>query len=249
MTRRPLRAPRASLYAMMASCLFVSSSLAATPRYIEFSTGTGFFVSHNGDLVTNHHVIQNCKTGAIEVRNDKMGWTPASVRSSDKTNDLALLRVNKYSPAVAPLEANEGSIRKNDSVIVIGYPGEHSRTGKYKFVKSSIVDVKGPQGEPKWVQFTDVVVQGNSGGPLLDQSGNVIGVVTGRAELYKVNMSNKAQEFMGSTGVAVSLPLLKEFLYKNRVHYPRKAGWADRHDSFVERRARDFIANVRCVMK
>lgn len=240
--KRPLTL---SLALLISASLF--SDAQAERRYIEFSTGTGFFVSVHGDLVTNHHVIEKCKPGTISIRNSNFDWIAASHKASDEDKDLAILRSSQRTGAVASLDANSSSLRVGENLIVIGYPGNRAHTGEYKFVKSNITHLKGPQGEAKWIQFTDVVAQGNSGGPLLDQTGNVIGVVTGRSEMFRIER-NGTQNFVRANGVAVSLSELKNFLRRHRVLSRRSVQNGNRSDRFVERKARDFIVTVRCVI-
>ena len=85
-------------------------------------------------------------------------------------------------------------LRANDPVVIIGYPGESWR-GHDPIVRSStIIDMKGPTGEEKWVQFNDSAEQGNSGGPLLDSAGNVVGVVVAKSELRIIKRENLSRE-------------------------------------------------------
>lgn len=231
---------------------FLGTSIAteshAQQRMIQYSTGTGFFVSANGDFVTNHHVIEKCQPDTTQIRNARLGdWVSATHKASNEEKDLAVLRAHQRSSAVASLDANSTSLRVNDSVIVLGYPGERAQTGEYKFVKSHITHLQGPQGEAKWIQFTDVVNHGNSGGPLLDQTGNVIGVVTGRSEMFRIERDGQ-QNFVRANGVAVSLTELKNFLRKHRILARRSVQSGNRSDRFVERRARNSIVSVRCVV-
>lgn len=207
-------------------------------RMIKIATGTGFFVSVNGDIVTNHHVIRSCKEGTIKVRNSQFDWVPASLKASEKSKDLALLRASRKASAVATLEASPNGVRAGDSAIVIGYPGKRANTGVYKFVKTTIKASENRNRMGDVLEFENVIAQGNSGGPLLDQTGNVIGVVTG---YYYSNEDESA-----NNGFAMTLTELKNFLRKNRVLARRSVLHGNRSDKFVERKARDFIVTVRC---
>lgn len=220
-----------------------------TVKRIHYSTGTGFFVTKDGKVVTNFHVVETCPGEQIELRNDIFGWTPAHLLRVDKTHDLALLDAERYAPKVATLRVNNTTIRPGDPLVVIGYPEAHAETGRYLFVKSEVIDVQGPSGEPTWLQFTDVARQGNSGGPLLDQGGHVIGVVSGRAEKYRVNELNGRSDYLGTTSIAITLPVLEQFLSRHGIYYPRSQTIYDQTDRFVEKRAREYIVNVRCVVQ
>lgn len=220
-----------------------STTVAAPQKYITYSSGTGFFVTKSGYLVTNEHVVRNCQS--VEIKGERNA--DAQIISVDKKNDLALLKIKGFAPSIAPLRYISGSIRKGDEVVVMGYPGQAAVTGQYKYVTAQVIDTKGPQGEKNWLQFTDAAQKGNSGGPLLDRSGNVIGVVTGKTELYTIDRRTGEKKVLKRADVAVTLPILRRFLSKHYVH-PRTGNTLIEHgDNYLQKRADDYIVNVRCI--
>lgn len=217
----------------------------AEKKRIFYATGTGFFLSSYGDFITNAHVVKDCQKGTISVQG--AADSPAELVAIHHEHDLALLRARKGTPDSARLAALESSIRKGDAVMVIGYPKDRDNLRDYKVVLSEVIDVKGPQGEEEWLQFKDAAQEGNSGGPLLDEAGNVIGVVTGKTELYQINPRTRTRTLVSASDVAVALPFLKRFLTANRVRYNKGDSRARRAPTYVEQRAADFIAQVRCI--
>ncbi|MCI5050035.1 MAG: serine protease [Rickettsiales bacterium] len=212
---------------------------------IEYAAGTGFFVSPYGHVITNYHVIRDCSEGQMELRGAVNGI--ASVVGYDRTHDLALLQADLNSPSVGRLLATERSINVGDKVLVMGYPLSHAESGEYKIATSQVVGITGPTGEPQWLQFSDAAQKGNSGGPLLDTAGNIIGVVTGKTELYSIDQHTMQRTSLGRSDIAVSLPILKQFLKKHRINYMQAESMAVRSDRMIETVAQRFILNIRCV--
>jgi serine protease Do len=135
------------------------------------STGTGFIITSNGYIVTNYHVIQ----GGTQVNVYLYDRTlmPAEIVGYDETHDIALLKIagNKYTPLDL---GDSGSLQVGNKVVAIGNP-----LGLSFSVSEGIVSAlhrTGPNGLPLYIQ-TDVSLNpGNSGGPLIDINGNVIGI-------------------------------------------------------------------------
>lgn len=232
-----------SLAAALSVGLVASAADAGRQKYVQFSSGTGFFVTSSGYLVTNEHVVRNCQS--VEVKGSRN--EEAEIISVDKTNDLALLKIKGFAPAVAPLRYIAGSIDKGDDVVVMGYPGNAAVTGQYVYKTSQVIDTVGPRGEKNWLQFTDAAQKGNSGGPLLDRSGNVIGVVTGKTEMYTIDKKTGEKKILKRADVAVTIPILKRFLSKYYVHAKVGNTLVEHGDGFLQKRADQYIVNVRCI--
>jgi len=219
------------------------ASAQETRRYMEYRTGTGFFVSQSGHIVTNEHVVKGCMEVTIA---GSVPESEAEVIATDVENDLAIIRTQAVVPWTAGITDNEESIEPGEKALVIGYPGDSAMTLEYKVVETKVLDVKGPTGEPKWIQFENSAQQGNSGGPLLDQSGNVIGVIMGKSTLFRVNQLNGSQEFVREADVAISLPYLKKFLSENSVYFRRLGSAAQLANYRIEDQAKQFIVTIRC---
>ena len=143
-------------------------------------TGSGFRVSADGHILTNAHVVRGC----AEVR----APTGMSVRvvAYDDAADLALLESSSRFPdAVAAFRQGRG-IRSGASVMVVGHP-LHGILASEASVSAGIVSaLAGPGDDRRLIQITAPVQPGNSGGPVLDSAGNVIGVVVSRLDALEV---------------------------------------------------------------
>lgn len=137
------------------------------PEGIQISSGTAFFVSDKGEALTNEHVIRNC--GHIRVRE-----TTARVVARDAKNDLALIATDLHPTRWARWRS---SVTQGEDIVVYGFPlvGMLASTGN---VTTGIVTaLAGSRDDSTHLQISAPVQSGNSGGPILDRSGNVAGVV------------------------------------------------------------------------
>jgi len=213
-------------------------------RAAQVVSGTGFFVSNRGHIVTNEHVVKGCLQVRIRGAVEPMS---ADVIGYDQQNDLALLKANVSPPRFAILKNTDERVKAGDSVIIIGYPLEHGISGQYVTRQAKIIGLGGPMNEEKWIQFTDSVAQGNSGGPLLDAGGNVLGVVVGKATLTKRNTVTGKEEVSAKSDIAISLKTLQQFLKQNNVAFRTSVTSPYISSNRVEYKAQDFIVNVHCI--
>jgi hypothetical protein len=215
-------------------------------RSYEVSSGTGFFVAP-GYVITNEHVVENCLTISLRGAVDPVS---AELIAKDKDEDLALLKTTALSKENATLRDNEG-LKTEDQVYIIGYPLEHARDGKYSVAHAQIVDFQESLQTAKQIEFTAAIEHGNSGGPLIDNAGNVIGVVQAKKKYFHQLGEGKDAVVEADPykvdGVAIGLSLLEEFLNKNGINYKT----SNSSDIFVnfqpESKAKDYVVNIHCV--
>jgi len=144
------------------------------------SSGTGFFVSSDGLVLTNNHVVEDAK--------DVFIFTPAGDRlkakivAQSKATDLALLKVPYIANAFLEL-ASANSATIGDHVFTIGYPSKDILGGEAKYSEGVINALSGMQGDVTFFQISVPVQPGNSGGPLIDRNGRAIGIVTATAAI------------------------------------------------------------------
>lgn len=134
------------------------------------SIGTGFVINSNGYIVTNAHVLAGAQRVAVVTYDRQL--IAAQIVGSDTVRDVALLKIDGNYPALAL--ADSKSVRVGNKVVAIGNPLGLSFTVTEGIV--SAVDRTGPSNFAEYIQ-TDVSLNpGNSGGPLIDTQGNVIGI-------------------------------------------------------------------------
>jgi S1-C subfamily serine protease len=141
-------------------------------------SGTGFFVASDGYIVTNHHVIDGAKN--ITVTTPSGESFKAEVVSTSFSTDLALLRI-PYQTKNYLTFANPGSAGIGNKVFTLGYPISDMLGKEVKYTDGSISSLSGLQGDATFFQISVPIQPGNSGGPLVNADGDVVGVVTATA--------------------------------------------------------------------
>lgn len=141
-----------------------------------FGGGTGFIVSSDGLVVTNKHVVQGVDKAGLRLVSGT-SYTAQVVDEHD-TLDLAYLHIDATAQFTPIAVGDSDNVRVGESVIVIGFPIA-DRLGSEPTVSQGIVSARRTGG---LIQTDAPVNPGNSGGPMLDQFGNVIGVIVSRVE-------------------------------------------------------------------
>jgi S1-C subfamily serine protease len=141
------------------------------------SLGSGFVIDEDGYIVTNYHVIESARQ--IEVNFSGDDRVPATIVGVDPSTDLAVLKINAQVRALTPLPLGDSdAVRVGDAVVAIGNPFGLERTVTAGIVSALQREITAPDGYTidKVIQTDAPINQGNSGGPLLNTRGQVIGV-------------------------------------------------------------------------
>lgn len=148
------------------------------------SSGTGFGISSNGIIVTNYHVID--KAVSIKVRGVNSNFNKiykARVIVSDKNNDLALIQIDDYNfttLGTIPYTIKTGLSGVGENIFVMGYPLRATMGDEIKLTNGIVSSKSGFQGDINSYQISAPVQPGNSGGPLFDSQGNLIGIINAK---------------------------------------------------------------------
>ena len=137
--------------------------------------GSGFFISDNGYLLTCYHVVKFATS--IQV-GTKHGLFDAILVQSDPDRDLALLKVAGTFSALPLISSN--SVNFGESVFTIGFPNPKTQGWEPKLTRGEISSLSGFQDDTNHYQISVPVQPGNSGGALVDENGNVVGLVQAR---------------------------------------------------------------------
>ena len=139
--------------------------------------GSGFVIDRMGDILTNDHVVQG--STAIRVGFSSGATYPARLVGADPTSDLAVVRVHAPTAALHPLFFDDsGTVEVGDRAYAIGNPFGLDRTMTAGIVSATGRSIVAPDGLtiPNAIQTDAPINHGNSGGPLLDRYGRVIGI-------------------------------------------------------------------------
>jgi formylglycine-generating enzyme required for sulfatase activity len=208
----------------------------------QVSTGTGFAVA-SGLLVTNQHVIEGCSSVEVKTENGRLKGV---VVDADPQSDLALLRV----PAVVVRTAKiriPTVVNLGEPVMVFGFPLAGALTSSGNFTSGLVSGLRGLGESEQMIQITAPVQPGNSGGPLLDASGQVIGVVT--SKLNAVKTAVITGDIPQNINFAVKGDALNDFLIKNKVPVEYSSSKNTLTTASIAKLAQSFTYQIECMGK
>lgn len=141
------------------------------------ASGTGFFITNDGFLVTNNHVVKNAAHIYLVTA---AGRVAATVVKTDAQHDLALLKAEgRFKPLpVIP----SGTVLLGATVATVGYPNVRLQGQSPKLAKGEIAALAGANDDPRYFQISVPLQPGNSGGALVDARGNVVGIVSAKLD-------------------------------------------------------------------
>ncbi len=140
--------------------------------------GTGFAVSSDGFIVTANHVIAG--HSKISVKFENADWIPAKIVKFSKSNDIAILSIDK-SVSDYLILTDTKKLKQADRVFTMGYPATYVLGVEPKYTEGYVSSLSGIQGEDSLMQVSVPIQPGNSGGPLVNDKGQVVGMVTSTA--------------------------------------------------------------------
>ena len=146
-------------------------------------SGSGFVISEDGYILTNYHVVEDAYTGGYEVKvmfYDGSTYT-AEIKGFDRNNDIAVLKIDAEGLNAAELGTSD-SLFVGDTVYAVGNPlGELSYSMTSGMVSATDRLITTEEGTMTMFQIDAAVNEGNSGGPVYNTSGQVVGVVTAKS--------------------------------------------------------------------
>ncbi len=146
------------------------------------SSGSGFLVSNQGHILTNAHVVSGCNS--IHVRQDDGREWPAKILYVSEREDIAVLLTDIKDGIVARFRSSP-LVRLGENVYVFGFPLAGALSTSGNFTSGIVTALAGLKDDTSRIQISAPVQPGNSGGPLLDSWGRVIGIVTSKLNTLK----------------------------------------------------------------
>ena len=211
----------------------------ATKRVV--GTGTGFIVDKLGSVLTNHHVIKGCRS--LRARQGKSEGL-LNVIETDLELDLALLRLDVGVHSVAKF-GDYREIRLGEEIVVVGYPLSTELGNAVNVTTGVISSLSGINGDKRFFQFSAPVNPGNSGGPVVNASGAVVGVVTHR--LNPIEMARQQGVLPQNVNFAVSPGNAVSFLLKAGVEIKNETNRDPLSTVEVSEIAQKFTIQIECL--
>jgi S1-C subfamily serine protease len=199
-------------------------------------TGSGFFVTQAGHLLTNAHVVSGCTTVSIKRGDGQAGV--AQVIALDQNDDLALLKLNQRTETTAAFRIGRPP-RAGESAVVFGFPLSQLLASTGNVTTGVVTALAGPLNDPHQIQISAPVQRGNSGGPVLDASGYLIGVVVSK-------LNPVLGDVPQNVNFAIKASTAANFLDAHGIAYKSAGGEKDLPIPDIVEQARGFSAQVLC---
>ena len=184
------------------------------PDLIPIATGSGFFVSRDGHIITNEHVAGICELLAIKVGGRKHYL---NVITTDQVNDLGLLQGNYKNPKYLEIDIEGPNL--GEEIVTMGYPlGSFTGAG-VKITKGIVSSLSGPGNNYSEFQIDAAIGPGSSGGPVINKSAQVVGVAYGG--INKMKAIKEQEHIPENINFAISSQTLTTFLKANKVNYTK----------------------------
>ena len=214
---------------------------AAPKKKVKATLGAGIVANRDGAIITNNHVVDGC--AAITVMDGKKQRHQATLVGNDPKNDLALLRAKGTFPSAATFRDGK-PVEAGESVTVVGYPLAAILGTDPNVNFGYVTALAGLRGDSSRFQVTAPIHKGNSGGPVLDQSGRVTGIVT--AKLNARAVEKRTGDLPQNIGFAVRGELAQLFLERHDIAFERDAGGSKLENTEVAAIGRAVTVLIAC---
>jgi S1-C subfamily serine protease len=165
--------------------------------------------------------------------------------SRDETNDLALVQTAGAFKNIAHLRGS--AVHSGDSVIAIGYPYHGLLTSDFTVTTGIVSSLSGILNDTRFLQISAPVQQGNSGGPLLDTSGNVVGVVS--EKLNAVRFAKVTGDIPENVNFAIKTGAVRDFLDNSVIPYQTSDAGIEQKTTQIASDARAYTMLITCTAK
>ena len=213
----------------------------AASAAVTTAIGAGIVVSAEGMVVTNHHVVRDC--ASISVLDPEKQRTAATLVGVDVANDLALLKAERTFPAAASFRRG-APLQAGESVTVVGYPLAAILGLEPNVTFGYVSAVGGLRGDASRFQISAPIHKGNSGGPILGQDGQVIGIVTSKLDALAVQ--KRTGDLPQNISFGVRGEVAQSFLEKHAARFATGAGGRKLENTEVAAIGRSITVLVAC---
>lgn len=206
-------------------------------------SGTGFVVSANGHIVTNNHVIDGC---VGDIKGNLTGEAAMVLRvvSTDTNNDLALLQAPSTTTFKDFARIRDRSFRSGDSVVAIGFPYHGLLSSDFTVTTGIVSSLSGMRNDTRFLQISAPVQPGNSGGPLFDTTGQIVGVVTGK--IPGLRIAAATGDIPENINFAIKTGALRDFLDNSVVPYQTAEPKGELKTTDIAGNARPYTMLISC---
>ena len=192
------------------------------------ASGTGFAINEEGSIITNNHVVDGCE--AVKVHHKGETYTSTMI-AKDVINDLAIIKVDFKPNYFFTLKEQDPSIL--DEIVVAGYPFGMQISSNVKVTKGIVSSLAGIGNNYSQIQIDAALQPGNSGGPIIDLEGNLVGVAVSKLDLMTI------VEDYGvvpeDTNFGIKSNVVKNLLLGNSVNFSSSKDYRSNKTDLVEK--------------
>lgn len=194
--------------------------------------GSGVVVAKTGEILTNFHVIEKC-AWPVEIRSSKGVNKATEVLIADAVNDLVLISSTVRADSLPSIRKT--SIRNGEQVAVVGFP-----LSSYDInITEGVISALAADGDSTMMTISAPANPGNSGGPVFDLSGAIVGILTAR------HTDPRAQ----NTNYAIKPSAVRDFLARRNINPPRSGSRKTMSFAELVRNAEEFTVRLSCVSR
>jgi serine protease Do len=178
------------------------------------STGSGFLVNPEGQVITNQHVVEECLAVSVSLQGNEV---PAKIKYVNKDLDIAVLDTELSQTNHITFSFDQNQPRLGEDILTIGFPLHGMLSSDPSLTTGNISALSGPMNNSNLIQITAPVQQGNSGGPVLNKQGNLTGVV--QSKLNALKLAQFTGDIPQNVNFAIKAKKLAEVLDEAGIHY------------------------------
>lgn len=180
------------------------------------STGSGFFINSKGQIVTNKHVVSECLSVSVSMEGKEK---PARIIYSGKDIDIAILDTDISENSYIEVQSSSEKSRLGEEIIAVGYPLHGVLSVDPSLTTGNVSSLSGLENDKNSIQISSPIQPGNSGGPLLNKKGYLVGVV--QSKLNTLRLAQYTGDIAQNVNFAVNTAALVQVLDESGIKYVR----------------------------
>ena len=198
----------------------------ANAKLYVIGSGTGFFVSSEGHVVSNDHVVGICRTVATKIEGEINYF---NILNTDEVNDLGLIKGDYKSKNF--LNIKSGGAEFGEDIVAFGYPLSDALSTSVKLTRGIVSSLSGPGNNYSEIQIDAAIQPGNSGGPVLNMEGQVVGVASSGLNKIRKLLDENSPYIPENVNFAVASPIVVNILKSQKVKYTKPSFFSGSYSS------------------